>query len=145
MSGLPHFDTILLARRGRLLTVTLNRPDALNAFDAAMHVEIVEALRFAAADPDSDVIVLTGAGRAFSAGGDLEHMEASIADPRKFDREAADAKRIVFTLLDIEKPVIARVNGAAVGLGAWRLRAIVRRRRQGSGWTPPGGRPSVTV
>ncbi|MBE0692322.1 MAG: enoyl-CoA hydratase/isomerase family protein [Aquamicrobium sp.] len=118
MSGLPHFDTILLARRGRLLTVTLNRPDALNAFDAAMHVEIVEALRFAAADPDSDVIVLTGAGRAFSAGGDLEHMEASIADPRKFDREAADAKRIVFTLLDIEKPVIARVNGAAVGLGA---------------------------
>ncbi|TKT78383.1 enoyl-CoA hydratase/isomerase family protein [Aquamicrobium sp. LC103] len=118
MTKPPIFDTLLMERRGRLLTIVLNRPAALNAFDGAMHVEIVEALRFADSDPDSDVIVLTGAGRAFSAGGDLEHMEASIADPEKFDREAADAKRIVFTLLDIDKPVVAKVNGAAVGLGA---------------------------
>jgi enoyl-CoA hydratase len=118
VSGLPEYRTLLLARRGRLLTVTLNRPDVLNAFAAVMHVEIIDALRFAATDPGSDVIVLTGAGRAFSAGGDLARMEECIADPAEFDREAADAKRIVFTLLDIEKPVIAKVNGHAVGLGA---------------------------
>lgn len=118
MSGLPEYRTLLLARRGRRLTITLNRPDVLNAFGAGMHIEIIEALRFAAADSDSDVLVLTGAGRAFSAGGDLASMEACIANPSEFDREAADAKRLVFALLDLEKPVIAKVNGHAVGLGA---------------------------
>lgn len=118
MTDLPQFEAILLERRGRLLTITLNRPEVLNAFGPVMHVEIVEALRFAATDPGSDVIVLTGAGRAFSAGGDLERMEQFQADPTEFDREGADAKRLVFALLDIEKPVIARVNGHAVGLGA---------------------------
>ena len=115
---LPNYQTLLLTRRSRLLTITLNRPEVLNAFAAAMHIEIIAALRFAATDPGSDVIVLTGAGRAFSAGGDLERMEQCIENPGEFDRDAADAKRLVFTLLDIEKPVIARVNGHAVGLGA---------------------------
>jgi enoyl-CoA hydratase len=118
MSAIPEYRTLLLARKRRLLTITMNRPEVLNAFGAVMHVEIVEALRFAASDPESDVIVLTGAGRAFSAGGDLERMEEFMADPTEFDREAADAKRLVFALLDIEKPVIAKVNGHAVGLGA---------------------------
>lgn len=118
MIELPHFETIVMDRRGRRLTLTLNRPDVLNAFGPTMHVEILDALNFAAADPDSDVIVITGAGRAFSAGGDIGRMEEFLEDPSEFDREAVDAKRIVFTLLDIEKPVIARVNGHAVGLGA---------------------------
>lgn len=118
MNGLPTYQALLVERRGRRLVISFNRPDALNAFGKAMHVEFVEALRFAASDPASEVVVVTGAGRAFSAGGDLERMEECIADPREFEREAADAKRIVFALLDIEKPVIARVNGHAVGLGA---------------------------
>lgn len=118
MSDLAGFETLLLSRRERLLTIAFNRPDALNAFSAAMHIEMVKALHFAAADPASDVIVLTGSGRAFSAGGDLARMEEMIANPAEFDREAADAKRIVFSLLDIEKPIIARVNGHAIGLGA---------------------------
>lgn len=118
MNDLPAYETLLLARRDRLLTITLNRPEVLNAFGAVMHVEIIDALRFAEADPASDVIVITGAGRAFSAGGDLNRMEECIADPAEFDCEAADAKRIVFTLLDIQKPVVAKVNGHAVGLGA---------------------------
>ncbi len=118
MSVLPEFTTLLLTRRSRILTISFNRPEVLNAFAAAMHIEFVDALRFAATDEGSDVIVLTGAGRAFSAGGDLARIEECIANPAEFDREAADAKRIVFTLLDIEKPVIAKVNGPAVGLGA---------------------------
>lgn len=118
MTDLPQFTCLLLSRRGRTLTVTFNRPEVLNAFAAVMHIEIIDALRFAATDDGSDVIVLTGAGRAFSAGGDLARMEECIANPSEFDREAADAKRIVFALLDMEKPVVARVNGHAVGLGA---------------------------
>ncbi len=118
MTSLPRFKALLMERRDRLLIISFNRPDVLNAFGKVMHAEFIDALRFATSDPDSDVVVITGAGRAFSAGGDLERMEECIADPREFEREAADAKRIVFTLLDIEKPVIARVNGHAVGLGA---------------------------
>ena len=118
MSALPEYKALLLERRGRLLRIIFNRPEVLNAFGPIMHIEIIDALRFAASDQGSDVILLTGAGRAFSAGGDLERMEECIANPEEFDREAADAKRLIFTLLDIEKPIIARVNGAAVGLGA---------------------------
>ena len=118
MPELPHFTTILLERRGRLLVVTLNRPDALNAVNVVLHDELPEALGFAARDSGSDVVLLTGAGRAFSAGGDLAHMEHNAANPHLFDHEARQAKRIVFALLDIEKPVVCRMNGHAVGLGA---------------------------
>lgn len=118
MSELPGFHGLTLERRGRLLTVTFNRPDVLNAIDRRLHAVLADALHFAAIDPASDVIVLTGAGKAFSAGGDLDHMQEMIADPSLFVAEARDAKRIIFALLDIEKPVVAKVNGHAVGLGA---------------------------
>ena len=118
MTALPAFTALLLERRGRLLTITLNRPDSLNAFDLALHDELAAALAFARDDAGSDVIVLTGAGRAFSAGGDLDHIAANAADPQRFDHEVQVAKAIVLTLLDIAKPVICRMNGHAVGLGA---------------------------
>jgi enoyl-CoA hydratase len=63
-------------------------------------------------------VLLTGAGKAFSAGGDIAHMEHNAANPHLFDHEARQAKRIVFALLDIEKPVVCRMNGHAIGLGA---------------------------
>jgi len=115
---LPTFETILLERRGRLLVLTLNRPDQLNAVNFTLHEELAEALWFAQGDEASDVVLITGAGRAFSAGGDLDHIAANAADPRRFDREAQTAKRIITTLLDIEKPVVCRLNGHAIGLGA---------------------------
>ena len=114
----PTFTTLLLERQGRLLRITFNRPDAMNAINLALHDELPEALAFAKDDAGSDVIVLTGAGRAFSAGGDLDHIEHSAANPHLFDHEAEQAKRIVYTLLDIDKPVVCRMNGHAVGLGA---------------------------
>lgn len=114
----PTFRAIELSRKERLLVITLNRPDSLNAVDLEMHEDLADVLAFAQADQHSDVVLITGAGRAFSAGGDLDHISRNAANPRLFDNEARLAKRIVFTLLDIEKPVICRMNGHAVGLGA---------------------------
>lgn len=118
MTDLPNFKTILLERRARLLRVTLNRPDAMNAFNLDLHNELPEALAFAKDDAGSDVILLTGAGRAFSAGGDIAHIERNAANPELFDHEIEMANAIIFTLLDTDKPVVCRMNGHAVGLGA---------------------------
>lgn len=116
--ALPQLGTIELAREGRLLRITLNRPDSLNAVNLELHDDLAQALWFAQCDTGSDVVVLTGAGRAFSAGGDLDHIANSAANPHLFDHEARVAKRIICTLLDIDKPVVCRLNGHAVGLGA---------------------------
>lgn len=116
--ALRAFETLALAREGRLLRITLNRPDSLNAIDLRMHEELAEVFHYAALDPHSDVVVLTGAGRAFSAGGDTGHMSSNAAHPHRFDNEVRLAKRIVFAMLDLDKPLVCRLNGHAVGLGA---------------------------
>lgn len=119
MSKLDSYGTILHSRRGRILTLTLNRPETLNAIGADMHRELAQVFIDAADDPESDVIVLTGAGRAFSSGGDLQWMQSMIDHPEEFDRSTArEAKRIIFSLLECDKPVIAKLNGHATGLGA---------------------------
>jgi enoyl-CoA hydratase len=115
---LPNFEPVRLERAGRRLTLTLDRPEALNAFDRELHGALPNALQFAAGDPGSDVVVLTGAGRAFSAGGDIAQMEQDLADRSGFGDQARQGKRIVSALLDIDKPVICRMNGHAIGLGA---------------------------
>ena len=117
-SELPRFETIALARSGRLLTITLNRPETLNAVDAQMHEDLVDVFAFVATDEHSDVVVLTGAGRAFSAGGDIAHLAEMAEHPELFERDAIRAKRLVFSILDLEKPLICRLNGHATGLGA---------------------------
>lgn len=116
--ALPGYETIALARRGRLLTITMNRPDAMNAVNLAMHDELAAVFKFAIADADSDVVVLTGAGRAFSAGGDLDHIARNAAEPERFDHEVEVAKEIILAMLDLDKPLVCRMNGHAVGLGA---------------------------
>lgn len=118
MTDLPQFETIAFSRKGRLLRMTLNRPEAMNAINLQLHNELADALWFAQGDPESDLLLITGAGRAFSAGGDLDHIAHNAANPHLFDHEARMAKRIVSTLLDIDKPVVCRMNGHAVGLGA---------------------------
>lgn len=114
----PQLETIAFAREGRLLRMTLNRPDAMNAVNLQLHDDLADALWFAQGDTGSDLLLITGAGRAFSAGGDLDHIARSAAQPHLFDHEARMAKRIISTLLDIDKPVVCRLNGHAVGLGA---------------------------
>lgn len=114
----PQYETLALTRRGRLLTITLNLPETLNGVTDAMHEELSEVFTYAGKDPHSDVLLLTGAGRAFSAGGDVMHIAAHADTPEKWDRELRLAKRIVFSILDLEKPLICRLNGHAIGLGA---------------------------
>ena len=112
------YKTIRFDRRGRILTVTMDRPDKLNAVEAVMHRELGDVFYEVATDPDADVIVLTGAGRAFSAGGDIGWMQEMIDDKKVWERTRVEGKRIVFGLLDCEKPIVCRLNGPAMGLGA---------------------------
>ena len=102
---------------GRVLTVTIEG-NSVNAVDAAMHEDLARVFVDLQRDPDSDIIVLTGAGRAFCAGGDFDWFQEQINEPRKFRDIGHEAKRIVFSLLDLEKPIVCRMNGAAAGLGA---------------------------
>ncbi len=118
MKGYEAYTTMTFARERRVLTVTLDRPDVLNAVNAAMHAELARLFHDIAADPETDIVVLTGAGRAFCAGGDMDWLQGAMDDPAIFDGIAVEAKQIVFGLLDCEKPVVCRLNGDAVGLGA---------------------------
>src|SRR5271167_3575793 len=118
MALFDDYQAILFKRRGRVLEVTLNRPDKLNATDAILHAELARVFVEISSDPDTDVVVLTGAGRAFSAGGDIGWMQEAIDNPQEFAKIVIQAKRILFSFVELEKPVIAKVNGACVGLGA---------------------------
>ena len=112
------YKCLTFERRERILRVTLNRPDTLNQVDGDMHHDLSVVFEEINRDPGCDVVVLTGAGRAFCAGGSASWMQGMIDDPAKFRAIGPDAKRIVFSLLELEKPIICRLNGAAAGLGA---------------------------
>src|SRR5436305_4193997 len=105
--------------RDRITTITLNRPDKLNAFSGSMREELLAALRRTEEDRECRVVVITGAGRAFCAGGDVDSMsglqrEADVAAFRKL----LDAGRdVILQIATMEKPVIASVNGIAAGAG----------------------------
>ncbi|MBL8271643.1 enoyl-CoA hydratase/isomerase family protein [Steroidobacter sp.] len=113
-----NYSTLALTRKDRILTISLNRPDVLNAVNLEMHDELAEAFHFAAIDDQSDIVILTGAGRTFCAGTDAEQLARNAAEPERFDHEARIAKRLVFAILDLDKPLICRMNGNALGLGA---------------------------
>ena len=106
------------AREGRILTASIAAPGPVNAVDGALHDELARVFTDLQHDPESDLVILTGKGRAFCAGGDFDWFAEQIAQPAKFRDIGWDAKRIVSSLLDIEKPIICRLNGAAAGLGA---------------------------
>ena len=114
------YDHLDVRIDGGVATVTIDRPDSLNGLNPAAHGEMERVWGELGENDDVRVAVLTGAGRAFSAGGDLKDMEARLAvDPAGGSGiSAASGRRIIYNLLDFEKPLIAAVNGHAVGLGA---------------------------
>jgi len=113
-----RYERIVATREGRVLTLTLTAPNPVNAVDAPMHHELSRIFLDAQDDPESDLIVLTGAGRAFCAGGDSAWFKTHIENPSTFRAIGPEAKRIITSLLDLEKPILCRLNGAAAGLGA---------------------------
>lgn len=115
---LSGYTTFHFEREGRLLRAAFNRPQTLNAIDRAAHDELVRFFSELAVDPLTDVVILSGVGRAFSAGGDLDHIQQMIDDPQLFLDDVPNMKRLIFGMLDCPKPIIAKLNGHAVGLGA---------------------------
>lgn len=113
-----NYGLISFSRRGRVLTASLDRPAAGNAVNGELHEELSRLFYDLQDDSDSDVIVLTGAGRHFCAGGDIGWMQESIDDPDVFLRMGLEAKRIIYGQIELEKPLVCRLNGAAAGLGA---------------------------
>jgi enoyl-CoA hydratase len=108
---------LLIDTDGAVRIVTLNRPEALNATNEALHHALIAVWRHLAADPGARAVVLTGAGRAFSAGGDFVHF-VELWDDRELRRKEIDgARRLLTEMIDFPLPVVAAVNGPAVGLG----------------------------
>jgi enoyl-CoA hydratase/carnithine racemase len=129
------YEQILYAVKDNILTITLNRPEKLNAYTAKMQYELIDAFARASADDDVRAIIVTGAGRAFCAGADLSAGAASFDATTNPERAARNAGpvgtvdwsdervrdgggRLTLAIFECLKPVIAAVNGPAVGIGA---------------------------
>lgn len=114
------YDFLDVRIADQIATVTINRPDVLNGLHPGAHAEMERVWDDLGENDDVRVAVLTGQGRAFSAGGDLKDMQERLSqDPLGGSGiSAASGRRIVYNLLDFEKPLIAAINGHAVGLGA---------------------------
>ncbi len=117
MTNYDHYKTLAFELNGRIMTVSFNRPEKLNVFTYEMEREVCQFLHDGAIDKSFDVVILTGKGRAFSAGGDIEEwMLPNVMDPGSV--EPTLSKRTVFSMLDFPKPILAKLNGHAIGLGA---------------------------
>ncbi len=113
-----EYRHILFERREpNILWMTLNRPEVLNAADARLHTELVKIWDTVDKDPSVHVVVVTGAGRAFSAGGDLGMVEDAYRDFEEIARILDEARDLVYNMLRCSKPVVSAINGPAVGAG----------------------------
>ncbi|HZP44223.1 MAG TPA: enoyl-CoA hydratase-related protein [Candidatus Binataceae bacterium] len=120
------YEFLKVEVKERVATLTINRPDRLNAVNTALHHELEQVWIDLAADTDVNAIVFTGAGRAFCAGGDVKGMaEGGFVDSTKKSKSAgrgpitaSNGRRLVENILDVEQPIIGAINGDAIGLGA---------------------------
>jgi enoyl-CoA hydratase len=110
-------ESLVLSGHGAVRLLTINRPDRRNALDDAERVGLVALMNWFEAEPSASVLVITGAGGAFSAGGDIGSMQRLHDDPAYRDQSMREAQELVEVMLGLSKPVIAAVNGPAVGLG----------------------------
>jgi 2-(1,2-epoxy-1,2-dihydrophenyl)acetyl-CoA isomerase len=111
------YEQILYERRGRVVLITLNRPDSLNATTSVMNAELQDAFKTAGADQSVGCVVITGAGRAFCAGADVRAFQEGLQGGEGYRAQHGPGGRLD-TLWKIPKPVIAAINGVAVGVGA---------------------------
>ena len=113
------YETIIFTTDGPIATIKLNRPDKLNAFGGPMREEILDVLAKIGADDAVRVVIVTGEGRGFSAGGDIDHLKRlrESNDEEGFRQVLANGQRITKTMRSLPKPVIAAVNGPCAGAG----------------------------
>ena len=111
-----NYENISFDRTDGVLTVTLNRPHALNATDESLHRELSQVFADIAQDKETRAVILTGAGSAFCAGGDLKHGLSMNRD--QTDAMVEEGHKIIMDILEVPQPMIAAVNGYAMGLGA---------------------------
>jgi len=112
-----EYEEILYEVEERVLTVTLNRPERLNALSPQMRGEILDALDRANADDDIRAIIFTGSGRAFCAGADLSGGKATFGSANAEQAKPDESGTIALRIFDSTKPVIAAINGYAIGVG----------------------------
>lgn len=117
MVDYSQYKTLMVEKKDKVLTVTLNRPKAMNAVSREMHRELADIFVDINKDDETNVIILTGAGPAFSAGGDMKGIEEMKADP-SMGIPMSEPKELIQNLLLLRKPIIAAVNGDCMGLGA---------------------------
>jgi enoyl-CoA hydratase len=112
------YQHLLFERRSHgVLLITLNRPERLNATNDRLHWELTQIWKTIDDDNETRVAVVTGAGKAFSAGGDLEMVEANATKPERLAQTIREASDIVYNMLNLDKPIISAINGVAVGAG----------------------------
>jgi enoyl-CoA hydratase/carnithine racemase len=113
------YEHIQVSESEAILTITLNRPDKLNAFIGHMRRDLAEALEHAGSDRSVRVVIITGAGRAFCAGGDIAFMAELMRrrDAEEFSRILGAGRRVILAIRQMSKPVIGSINGPASGAG----------------------------
>ncbi|WP_200863083.1 enoyl-CoA hydratase/isomerase family protein [Amycolatopsis orientalis] len=121
MRGPVHFDDyeqLTFERRDNgVLLITMNRPEKYNATDERMHGELARVFRDVSDDAETRVAVITGAGKAFSAGGDLSMVERLAGDHERVDRMLREMSDLVYRIVNCEKPIVSAINGVSVGAG----------------------------
>ncbi|MPY96259.1 MAG: hypothetical protein GEV08_25305 [Acidimicrobiia bacterium] len=112
------YQQLTFSRRDNgVLLITLDRPEKYNAADEQMHSELARVWRDVAADPETRVAVITGAGKAFSAGGDLAMVERMAGDYDRASHMLSEMSDLVYNIINCDKPIVSAINGAAVGAG----------------------------
>jgi len=112
------YEQLSFTRRDHgVLLITIDRPEKYNAADEGMHAELARVWVDVDADPDVRVAVITGAGRAFSAGGDLAMVERMAGDYDRVQHMLKEMSALVYNIINCEKPIVSAINGVAVGAG----------------------------
>jgi len=101
----------------RVLRVTFDRPETYNSVDAETHTQLTNIWRDINDDPDISAVIVTGAGKAFSAGGDFEMIKSILENPVARMATWREAKDLVYNIINCNKPIISAINGVAVGAG----------------------------
>ena len=115
---MSNYATVIVERHDSIAVVSLNRPDSLNSFNSALRRELLLAVREVNEDDSIRVVILTGVGRAFSAGADLAEMPAEGKNFRVEDQLNGEFKPILMEVYAAPKPWISAINGACAGIGS---------------------------